>query len=47
MHDVRTRNVAFDQGRIVYDPDGSGLSERGVHHFPGLVLEAYRNVAAP
>lgn len=33
---------AFDQGRIVYDPDGSGLSEHGVHHFHGLVLDAYR-----
>jgi hypothetical protein len=32
---------AFDQGRIVYDPDGSGLSEHGVHHFHGLVLQAY------
>ncbi|WP_200926324.1 aromatic ring-hydroxylating oxygenase subunit alpha [Sphaerimonospora mesophila] len=33
---------AFDQGRIVYDPSGSGLSEHGVHHFHGLVLDAYR-----
>ena len=33
---------AFDQGRIVYDPEGSGLSEHGVHHFHGLVLDAYR-----
>jgi choline monooxygenase len=33
---------AFDQGRIVLDPDGSGLSEHGVHHFHGLLLEAYR-----
>jgi choline monooxygenase len=33
---------AFDQGRIVYDPAGTGLSEHGVHHFHGLVLEAYR-----
>ncbi len=33
---------AFDQGRIVYDPQGSGLSEHGVHHFHGLVLDAYR-----
>jgi choline monooxygenase len=32
---------AFDQGRIVYDPAGSGLSEHGVHHFHGLVLAAY------
>jgi carnitine monooxygenase subunit len=34
---------AFDQGRIVYDPIGSGLSEHGVHHFHGLVLDAYRS----
>ncbi|MCY1143513.1 ring-hydroxylating oxygenase subunit alpha [Actinoplanes sp. Pm04-4] len=36
---------AFDQGRIVYDPDGAGLSEHGVHHFHGLVLDAYRRLA--
>ena len=36
------RTPAFDQGRIVCDPGGSGLSEHGVHHFHGLVLEAYR-----
>jgi choline monooxygenase len=40
------RTPAFDQGRIVYDPSGSGLSEHGVHHFHGLVLEAYRTLAA-
>lgn len=34
---------AFGQGRIVYDPDGSGLSEHGVHHFHGLVLGAYED----
>jgi choline monooxygenase len=34
---------AFDQGRIVYDASGSGLSEHGVHHFHGLVLDAYRS----
>lgn len=39
------RTPAFDQGRIVFDPDrsGSGLSEHGVHHFHGLVLDAYRS----
>lgn len=37
------RTPAFDQGRIVYDPEGSGLSEHGVHHFHGLVLDAYRS----
>lgn len=34
---------AFDQGRIVYDPQGTGLSEHGVHHFHGLVLQAYES----
>ncbi|HKT00138.1 MAG TPA: ring-hydroxylating oxygenase subunit alpha [Rugosimonospora sp.] len=34
---------AFDQGRIVYDPQRPGLSEHGVHHFHGLVLDAYEN----
>ncbi|MBA0050938.1 aromatic ring-hydroxylating dioxygenase subunit alpha [Streptomyces sp. AJS327] len=34
---------AFQQGRIVYDPERApGLSEHGVHHFHGLVLQAYR-----
>ena len=32
---------AFRQGRIVYDPSGSGKSEHGLHHFHGLILEAY------
>ncbi|MEU8664113.1 aromatic ring-hydroxylating oxygenase subunit alpha [Actinoplanes philippinensis] len=39
------RTPAFDQGRIVYDPEGSGLSEHGVHHFHGLVLKAYQEFA--
>jgi phenylpropionate dioxygenase-like ring-hydroxylating dioxygenase large terminal subunit len=38
------KTPAFSQGRIVYDPAGSGLSEHGVHHFHGLVLEAYRSL---
>ncbi len=38
------RTPAFTQGRIVYDPAGSGLSEHGVHHFHGLILEAYRDL---
>ncbi len=37
---------AFDQGRIVHDPDGSGKSEHAVHHFHGLVLDAYRKAVA-
>ena len=32
---------AFTQGRIVHDPDGSGKSEHAVHHFHGLILDAY------
>ena len=32
---------AFSQGRIVNDPGGSGKSEHAVHHFHGLVLDAY------
>ena len=32
---------AFTQGRIVNDPNGSGLSEHALHHFHGLVLESY------
>jgi carnitine monooxygenase subunit len=38
------RTPAFTQGRIVFDPAGSGLSEHGVHHFHGLVLGAYRSL---
>ncbi|HZU63629.1 MAG TPA: ring-hydroxylating oxygenase subunit alpha [Novosphingobium sp.] len=38
---------AFDQGRIVADPAGSGLSEHALHHFHGLVLDAYRGAIAP
>ena len=29
-------------GRIVYDEGRAGLSEHGVHHFHGLLLDAYR-----
>ena len=36
---------AFQQGRIVNDPEGSGKSEHAVHHFHGLVLEAYKRAA--
>ncbi|MEM7188567.1 MAG: ring-hydroxylating oxygenase subunit alpha [Pseudomonadota bacterium] len=35
---------AFTQGRIVHDPNRSGKSEHAVHHFHGLVLDAYRAV---
>ena len=37
---------AFKQGRIVYDPEGSGRSEHAVHHFHGLVLDAYAKLVA-
>ena len=33
---------AFNRGRYLVDPEESGLSEHAVHHFHGLVLEAYR-----
>ncbi|MEQ9260413.1 MAG: ring-hydroxylating oxygenase subunit alpha [Roseovarius sp.] len=36
---------AFTQGRIVDDPSGSGKSEHAVHHFHGLVLDAYARAA--
>lgn len=40
------RSPAFSQGRIVFDPAaaGSGLSEHGVHHFHGLLIDAYRRL---
>ncbi|MGI3185406.1 aromatic ring-hydroxylating oxygenase subunit alpha [Nioella aestuarii] len=37
---------AFQQGRIVNDPEGSGKSEHAVHHFHGLVLDAYARAAS-
>ena len=36
---------AFQQGRIVYDPEGSGKSEHALHHFHGLLLKAYAEAA--
>ncbi|MBB4863112.1 choline monooxygenase [Pseudomonas nitritireducens] len=39
------RTPAFEQGRIVTDPNGSGKSEHALHHFHGLVLDAYRKGA--
>ena len=41
------RTPAFTSGRLVCDPSGSGVSEHGVHHFHGLLLEAYRGGANP
>ena len=37
---------AFQQGRIVHDPEGSGKSEHAVHHFHGLVLDAYKSAVS-
>ncbi len=36
------RTPAFEQGRLVVDRAGSGTSEHALHHFHGLVLDAYR-----
>jgi len=36
------RTPAFTQGRYLVDPNGSGLSEHGVHHFHSLILAAYQ-----
>ena len=33
---------AFNCGRYMVDPEGSGASEHAVHHFHGLLLEAYQ-----
>ena len=38
---------AFQQGRYLVDPEGSGMSEHAVHHFHGLVLDAYRGTLQP
>ena len=32
---------AFNSGRYMVDPNGSGASEHAVHHFHGLLLDAY------
>lgn len=40
------RTPAFTQGRLVCDLGGSGVSEHAVHHFHGLVLDAYRRAVA-
>jgi carnitine monooxygenase subunit len=41
------RTPAVDQSRIVYDPSGAGLSEHGVHHFHGPLIEADRSLVEP
>ena len=37
---------AFERGRYMVDPSGSGMSEHAVHHFHGLVLDAYERMVA-
>ncbi len=39
------RTPAFQRGRYLVDPGGSGLSEHAVHHFHGLLLDAYRRAS--
>ena len=39
------RTPGFERGRYLIDPAGSGMSEHAVHHFHGLVLEAYKNAS--
>lgn len=41
------RTPAFEQGRYLVDPEGGGLSEHAVHHFHGLVLQAYEQAKTP
>ena len=36
---------AFNSGRYMVDVEGSGMSEHAVHHFHGLILEAYRRAS--
>ena len=36
---------AFNSGRYMVDPEGSGMSEHAVHHFHGLILDAYRRAS--
>lgn len=36
---------AFNSGRYMVDVEGSGLSEHAVHHFHGLVLDAYKRAS--
>ena len=36
---------AFRSGRYMVDVEGSGASEHAVHHFHGLVLDAYRRAS--
>ena len=40
------RTPGFTQGRYLVDPDGSGMSEHGVRHFHGLILDAYQRACS-
>ncbi len=37
---------AFESGRYMVDAGGSGMSEHAVHHFHGLILDAYQRAVA-
>jgi choline monooxygenase len=37
----RMATRGFTRGRIVHDEDGSGRSEHALHHFRGLIRDAY------
>jgi choline monooxygenase len=38
---------AFNSGRYMVDIEGSGASEHAVHHFHGLLLNAYQRACSP
>jgi phenylpropionate dioxygenase-like ring-hydroxylating dioxygenase large terminal subunit len=38
---------AFNSGRYMVDIEGSGASEHAVHHFHGLILDAYQRASEP
>ena len=40
------KSKGYNQGRFVIDKEWSELSEHAVHHFHGLVLDAYAMAAA-
>ena len=40
------RTPAFRQGRYMIDREDTGMSEHAVHHFHGLVLDAYKKAVA-
>lgn len=41
------RTPGFKQGRYLMDPEQSGMSEHAVHHFHGLILDAYQRSCCP